>query len=251
MRIDITHLSYRYRRGTYALHDVDLAIEDGVTGLLGPNGAGKTTLLSLLTGILKPASGQIVMDAIARSPGQTVRPYSIGFLPQRFSFANEMRCLDAVAYAAWVHGRANRELTALARQALETVDLSDKANRRIKSLSGGQRQRLGIAAALAHDPDLLVLDEPTVGLDPAQRLRLRETIRAIGDSRPVVLSTHLIEDVTHVCDRVAVLSRGRLAFDGTVKELVDRAEHGRAPTGPGSAFERAYVQLIDNLETAQ
>lgn len=251
MRIDITHLSYRYRRGIDAVHDVDLAIADGVTGLLGPNGAGKTTLLSLLTGILKPASGQIVMDGIARAPRQTARPYSIGFLPQRFSFANEMRCIDAIAYAAWVHGRANRELTALAQQALETVDLADKANQRIKSLSGGQRQRLGIAAALAHDPDLLVLDEPTVGLDPAQRLRLRETIRAIGDSRPVILSTHLIEDVTHVCDRVAVLSRGRLAFDGTVTELVNRAAHAGGPTGPGSAFERAYVQLIDELETAQ
>jgi ABC-2 type transport system ATP-binding protein len=135
-----------------------------------------------------------------------------------------------------------------ARSALEHVDLAGKATARVGALSGGQRQRLGVATALAHEPDLLILDEPTVGLDPTQRLRLREVIASVGASRPVVISTHLVEDVSHLCQRVGILAGGRMAFDDNVNELAALVSKGDKSSRPGSAFEQAYAGIVEGLE---
>lgn len=249
MRVELDTVGFSYGRRTNALTDVSLRIGSGVTGLLGPNGAGKTTLLNLLTGVARPQQGSIhYVDVNDKSPVGTTK---IGYLPQRFSFAGEMRVADTVRYAAWVNGRGRGELTALVGRALDLVGLDDRARDRVRSLSGGQRQRLGIATALAHEPNLVVLDEPTVGLDPAQRLRLRETIVAIGATRPVVLSTHLVEDVTHVCGHVAVLARGHLAFSGTTEQLAARVDAAATADGLGSPMERAYVALLSEWDGAQ
>lgn len=135
-----------------------------------------------------------------------------------------------------------------AQRALAEVELADRAGDRVRSLSGGQRQRLGIAAALAHRPQLVVLDEPTSGLDPGQRLRAREIISGLGERYTVVLSTHLIEDIANVCERVAVLAQGRLVFDGTVAELTALVDEADSSSGTlGSPFERAYESLISSL----
>ncbi|SDY89045.1 ABC-2 type transport system ATP-binding protein [Amycolatopsis xylanica] len=243
MQISLDDLGFAYGRKT-ALHEVKWVIDAGVTGLLGPNGAGKTTLLSVLIGLLRPKSGTVtIRDA---EGGAVVSP-RFGFVPQRFSLAGEMRVADTVSYTAWINGVPRRECAAAAEQALRAVALADKADVRVRSLSGGQRQRLGLAAGIAHDPEVLVLDEPTAGLDPGQRLRVREVIDGIGRTRTVLLSTHLLEDVEHLCQRVGVLVNGRIVFTGTVEELAAVMDEGSARAGLGSRFERGYDTLIDTL----
>jgi ABC-2 type transport system ATP-binding protein len=211
------------------LRGVDWVVRPGVTGLLGPNGAGKTTLLSVMVGLLRPKAGSI-----------SVGDARFGFVPQRFSMAGGMRLIDAISYTAWINGVDDRD--AAARRALAAVDLTGEAGQRVKTLSGGQRQRAGIAAGLAHEPDVLVLDEPTVGLDTGQRWRVRDLIAEIGRTRPVIVSTHLLEDVSHVCERVGVLSGGRLVFDGTVAEL-EVSDGARARRSP---IEAGYERLLES-----
>ena len=217
---------------TRVLKGIDWDVHSGVTGLLGPNGAGKTTLLSVLVGLLRPSAGSVaVVGGDAR----------FGFVPQRFSFAGGMRLVDAISYTAWINGVEADERDAAARRALAAVDLTDKSDDRVKTLSGGERQRAGIAAGLAHAPDVLVLDEPTVGLDAGQRWRVRDLIAEIGQTRPVILSTHLLEDVSYLCERVGVIAGGRLVYDGTVADLEVPGE-SRARRSP---IETGYERLLE------
>ncbi len=232
-------IRFAYGRKT-VLRELEWVIRPGVTGLLGENGAGKTTLLSVLVGLLRPKSGTVTLTDGARP--------RFGFVPQRFSLPGEMRAADCVMYTAWINGVARADCAAAANRALAQVNLTDKAKSRVRSLSGGQRQRLGLAAGLAHEPDVLVLDEPTVGLDPAQRVRVREVIAEIGTARTVLLSTHVLEDVRFLCERVGVLAGGRIAFDGTVAEVESRiAGDGSAPSRLESVLERGYRTLMDTL----
>lgn len=173
---------------------------------------------------------------------------SIGFVPQRFSLAGEMKVLDTIAYAAWINGVPRKECEAAAARSLRQVRMGELTDRRIRSISGGQRQRVGIAAALAHEPSVVVLDEPTVGLDPGQRLRIREVIADIGHRYTVVLSTHLLEDISYLCKYVGVLAGGRLVFDGAVDELTAKVANSESGGILGSDFERAYDALITNLD---
>ncbi|MEV4705698.1 ATP-binding cassette domain-containing protein [Actinoplanes sp. NPDC049316] len=248
MKIEVDGVSAGYGRVS-VLSSLDWSVGVGVTGLLGPNGAGKTTLLHLFAGIVRPRSGSIVARAGGRSVASTQRAYGrwIGFLPQHFTLAPELRVVDTVSYAAWVNGVPKASCVAAAEAALDDVDLLDRAADRVRSLSGGQRQRLGLAAVLAHDPELLILDEPTVGLDPAQRLRLRDVVATIGTRRTVIVSTHLVDDVTYMCDRVGVLAGGRIAFDGTVEQLAELVEDNADARGRGSAFEQAYAGIVAQL----
>jgi ABC-2 type transport system ATP-binding protein len=247
--VSCEEVSFSYRRRS-ALREVSWCFGSGVTGLLGPNGAGKTTLLSLLVTLGAPASGQILLGEhdLDTTAGRAAGRRVLGYVPQRFSLASEMRVRDTVSYAGWVNGLPERNCAAAADRALAEVGLTDKSRARVRSLSGGQRQRLGIAAALAHDPELVVLDEPTVGLDPGQRLRVRELIAKIGQDRTVVISSHLLEDISRLCRRVGVLAEGRLVFDGTVgklTELIDEINVGE--NALGSSFERAYDALLAKL----
>ena len=259
MEITVEGVGYAYGRRR-VLHDVDWVLRPGVTGLLGENGAGKTTLLSVLIGLLRPAEGAVTVhdgrsssslrvvgddgDASGGADGDV----RFGFVPQRFSLPGHMRVVDVAAYTAWVNGVPSRECESAGYDAVRAVALGDKARERVRSLSGGQRQRLGIAAGLAHDPDVLVLDEPTVGLDPGQRSRVRDLIAEIGQTRTVVLSTHLLDDVSYLCQRVGVLARGRLVFDGTVTDL---ERHGagdeRRTDARRSPIERGYERLLENV----
>ncbi|MBB5157123.1 ABC transporter ATP-binding protein [Saccharopolyspora phatthalungensis] len=249
MQATFEHVSFYYGKRK-ALDDVTWQVRPGTVGLLGPNGAGKTTLLSLLVTLAKPKGGRITLGEhdLASSAGRREARKLLGFVPQRFSLAGELRLRDTVEYAAWVNGTPEPGLSAAADRALSEVGLADRARSRVRSLSGGQRQRLGVAAALAHDPKVVVLDEPTVGLDPGQRLRVRELVASIGRKRTVVLSSHLLEDISHLCQRVAVLAEGKLVFDGSVTQfqaLVDNTDDGSATMGSG--FERAYETLIARL----
>jgi len=234
MHINISGITANYRR-RQVLHGIDWTVRSGVTGLLGPNGSGKTTLLSAIAGLYQPTKGSVTIHG-------TDRP-RFGFVPQRFSIPGGVRLVDAISYTAWLSGVARDQRNAAARQALAAVDLTHEAHMKVKTLSDGQLRRAGIAAGLAQESDVLLLDEPSVGLDAEQRHRVRNLITEIGRSRPVVISTHLLEDVSYMCEHVGVLIQGRLVFDGTVAELETSGEN-QSTDARRSSVEAGYAQLL-------
>jgi ABC-2 type transport system ATP-binding protein len=217
-------LSYR---STRALDDVSFRLGEGVTGLLGPNGAGKTTLLRILATATPPDSGAVTVlghDPRTVQGRQDVRR-RLGYLPQSPGFHPGFTAFEFVDYVAILKEMTDRKgRHAEVRRVLDAVGLGDRRGKRIRALSGGMRQRVALAAALVGDPPFVVLDEPTVGLDPEQRMRFRELIADAGDGRTVLLSTHQTEDVAMLCRRVIVLDQGRLRFEGTPAELAAVAE---------------------------
>ncbi|WSQ10181.1 ABC transporter ATP-binding protein [Streptomyces sp. NBC_01231] len=223
--VSASGLSLRYG-GTRALDDVSLRLAPGVTGLLGPNGAGKTTLLRVLATALPPDHGAFTVlgnDPATARGRQEVRR-ALGYLPQTPGFHPDFTAFEFVDYVAILKELTNRTARHReVRRVLDEVDLADVRGRRIKKLSGGMRQRVALAAALVGDPGFLVLDEPTVGLDPEQRMRFRELIAQAGEGRTVLLSTHQTEDVAMLCHRVLVMAGGRVRFDGTPADLTARA----------------------------
>ncbi|MGY1742921.1 MULTISPECIES: ABC transporter ATP-binding protein [unclassified Blastococcus] len=216
----------RYR-GTTALDDVTLDLAPGVTGLLGPNGAGKTTLLRIVATALAPSSGSVrVLGHDPADPaGRLAIRRRLGYLPQDSGVYTGFTAFAFVDYVAVLKEMTDRAARhAEVRRVLDAVGLGDRAHSRIRALSGGMRRRVGLAQALLGRPDLLVLDEPTVGLDPEQRLRFREVLAGLPSDATVLLSTHLTEDVAALCPRVVVLERGRVLFDGPTAELTRLAD---------------------------
>lgn len=223
--VELVRVTKRYR-GITALDAVDLSLRPGITGLLGPNGAGKTTLLRILATVLAPDAGEVRL--LGRTPSASAPLAEIrrrlGYLPQEMGFPRSFSCFAFVDYMAvlkeWVSSGPRHEEV---RRVLDLVDLGDVSARRIRALSGGQRRRVGLAQALLGVPELLLLDEPTTGLDPEQRVSLRQVLSAAGERSTVLLSTHQTEDVAALCDRVIVLDGGRILHDGGVSDLVATA----------------------------
>ena len=211
---------------TQALADIDLDLEPGVIGLLGPNGAGKTTLLRLLATALPPSQGEVrVLGRDLDVPAErTEIRRRLGYLPQEVGFPRGFTAFGFVDYIAllkeWAEPASRH---AEVRRVLDQVGLSDLTTKRIRAMSGGQRRRVALAQALLGSPPVLILDEPTTGVDPEQRVTLRTVLAEIARTSIVVLSTHQTEDVAALCERVVVLDRGRIRYDGPVTELVDRA----------------------------
>lgn len=219
-------LTKRYR-STAALDGVDLDLRPGITGLLGHNGAGKSTLIRLLTTSEPPTSGSVTLDGErvdASAQARLALRRSLGYLPQEVTFPRGMTCFAFVDYIAvlkeWDDTRARH---AEARRVLDLVGLADRTTRRIRTLSGGQRRRLALAQALLGAPRVLVLDEPTTGLDPEQRASLRGLLTEASQNCAVLLATHQTEDVAALCERVVVLDGGRVRFAGPVTEFVGTA----------------------------
>ena len=215
----------RYRAGTVLDH-VDLCAGPGITAVLGPNGAGKTTLLRIVATVLRPDGGTI--EAFGRDPSDGVQRREIrrrlGYQPQEPGFFQSFTVLAFLDYVAILKELAPREERRReVRRVVDLVDLGAVANRKIRKLSGGMRRRVALAQALLGRPQLLVLDEPTAGLDPEQRLRFREVVSQVASEHTVLLSTHQTDDVAAMCDRVVVLHEGRIRFDGTPSELGDMA----------------------------
>jgi ABC-2 type transport system ATP-binding protein len=210
-----------------ALDGATLRARPGVTGLLGPNGAGKTTLLRVLATVLAPQSGRVRL--LGLNPSEADDRLEIrrrlGYLPQDPGFARGFTAFELVDYVAVLKELTDRRIRHdEVRRVLELVDLTDVSSRKVKALSGGMRRRLGLAQALLRDPELVVLDEPTAGLDPEQRLRFRDLVSRAGEDRTVVLSTHQTEDVAALCEHVVVVDRGRALFAGSVPDLVTTAD---------------------------
>ena len=224
--VELTGVGKRYGR-TRALMDVDLAFGRGVTGLLGPNGAGKTTLLRIVATSIAADSGEVRLlghDPHRSHAEVTAVRRDLGYLPQELGYPSDMTAFGFVEYVAVLKEWNDRERrTQEVRRVLAAVGLADRASVRISRLSGGQRRRVGLAQALLGDPRLVVLDEPTTGLDPAQRADLRRTLSALGHRSTVLLSTHQTEDVAALCERVVVLAGGTVRFDGAVTDLVSTA----------------------------
>ena len=223
--VRLSGVTKRYA-GSPVLEDVNLALDRGVTGLLGPNGAGKTTLLRILATVLAPDAGHVRL--LGEDPGSNTGRLAVrrrmGYLPQETGFPRGFTAFGFVDYIAILKEWADRPARhAEVRRVLDLVDLGGQGARRVSALSGGQRRRVALAQALLGDPTLLVLDEPTTGLDPEQRARLRGLLSDVGQSGTVVLSTHQTDDVAALCERVVVLADGRVHYDGTVPGLVAAA----------------------------
>jgi ABC-2 type transport system ATP-binding protein len=213
--------------GIAALADLDLELGPGITGLLGPNGAGKTTLIRILATLLSPSAGQVGVNGWWTSDlrDRVEIRRRLGYLPQDLGLYPRFTVFEFVDYLALLKELDDpAERHRRVRAALAAVELEDLARRKIRTLSGGMRRRVGIAQAIVADPLLLLLDEPTTGLDPEQRMRFRQLIAGIGEQRTVVLSTHLVEDVAAVCTQVVVLWQGRVRFHGTPSQLRQLAD---------------------------
>ncbi|GAA1411961.1 ABC transporter ATP-binding protein [Kitasatospora putterlickiae] len=236
-------LKVRAGRRRLAVDGLDLTLGTGVHGLLGPNGAGKTTLIRALATVLRPAGGELeLLGRPLGGPGDhRALRRRIGYLPQEFGYYKRFTVREFVEYMAWLKEVPAAEIPAAVQRAVERVGLADRADQRMKALSGGMVRRAGIAQAIVNDPAVLLLDEPTVGLDPAQRLRLRQLLQELGTDACVVVSTHLVEDVAAACTDVLLLAEGRLLFQGTP----DRLAAAGGPEHEGdSPLERGYSALL-------
>jgi ABC-2 type transport system ATP-binding protein len=236
--IQATDLRVRVGRSRMAVDGLDLALGAGVHGLLGPNGAGKTTLIRTLATLLTPTGGELAL--LGGADRHTLRS-RLGYLPQQFGYYRRFTVREFVEYMAWLKEMPKSEVPARVQRAVERVGLADRAGDRLKTLSGGMIRRVGIAQAIVNEPRILLLDEPTVGLDPAQRLRFRELLRELGRNTCVVVSTHLVEDVAAACDDVLLMSDGKVVFAGTPEQM---AAAGSDEHDGDSPIERGYSALL-------
>ena len=222
MEIVIDNLSKRYGKKE-AIKNLSLKIPSGMYGLLGRNGAGKTSLTQILAALSVPTNGDIWLNGVSIKETAKIREM-VGYLPQDFSMYRSMTVLGAMDYLGLLSDIPKEIRKERIDELLEKVNLKDNARTKIKALSGGMKRRLGIAQALLHNPQILIVDEPTTGLDPEERIRFRNLLSDFADDRIVLLSTHIASDIESICDGVAVLNDGRLLFHGSTEELIRRAD---------------------------
>lgn len=218
MELCIDRLTKQYEN-KIAVDRVSLQLTNGVYGLLGANGAGKTTFMRMLCGILKPTSGTVTFDGMDVS-SEEYRA-ELGYLPQDFGYYPDFNGMDFLLYMASLKGLTKTEAKRKLKKLLELVSLSDVAKKKIATYSGGMKQRLGIAQALLNDPKIIILDEPTAGLDPKERVRFRNLIKELGTESIVLLSTHIVSDIEHIADTVLMMKAGQIVFNGSADEIDD------------------------------
>ena len=217
--ISVSNLSRSYG-STLAVDKVSFQITNGeVVGLLGHNGAGKTTIMKMITGFIEPSSGSVEVDGLVLGESTVGIQKKIGYLPENCPVWPEMRVTDYLIYQAKLHLVEEAMIGSLVSEAIEKTRLTEKATARIDTLSRGYRQRVGVAQALLHKPDILILDEPTNGLDPNQILQMRELIKELAKSSTVIVSTHVLQEVQAICERVLILRGGQLVLDSKIKDL--------------------------------
>lgn len=230
--IQIHNLSKCYGK-KQALNNINLDIKPGMFGLLGKNGAGKTTLMKSIATLLKVQEGSITVCGIPVEKAAKIRGF-IGYLPQDFNMYGSMTVYKALDYLGILSGMSKSERKERIPMLLTQVNLEEHAGKRVRTLSGGMKQRLGIAQALLHDPKVIIVDEPTAGLDPEERVRFRNLLCEVAENKTVILSTHIVGDVEATCEDIAILDSGRLLFAGTVFELCSMAN--------GSVFTAEVTQ---------
>ena len=237
--ISITGLTKRFG-SKVALDNIDLDIPQGMFGLLGPNGAGKTTLMKIISTLLKKNDGEI---SICGTPVEKTRDIRkiIGYLPQDFSMYANMTAYDALDYLSVLSGMSKSDRRIKVPETLEKVNLLDQKKTRVKSMSGGMQRRLGIAQAIIHDPRVIIVDEPTAGLDPEERVRFRNMLCEIARDRVVLLSTHIVGDIEATCEEIAILNHGHFIFRGRIVELLNMVS-GKVYTATISTSELDSVK---------
>jgi ABC-2 type transport system ATP-binding protein len=242
MNIEIKELTRRFGRN-HAVGGVNLGVGSGVLGLLGPNGAGKTSLLRMMATVIPPTSGNLWL--LGRNPGKPDERREIrrrlGYLPQNLGYYPSFTVVEFVEYFALLKDMPPPDVPRAVAAAVERVDLGDKARAKLRTLSGGMLRRVGIAQAIVNEPELLLLDEPTAGLDPEQRVSFREMLREFGERATVVVSTHLVEDVGAACSEVALMDQGKIVFLGSPDDLRIRGEGHEAGDSP---LERGYSAVL-------
>jgi ABC-2 type transport system ATP-binding protein len=242
VNIELTAVTRTFGRNR-AVDGVSLDAGPGVLGLLGPNGAGKTSLLRMLATVLPPTSGEIRL--LERDPRNTAGRREIrrrlGYLPQNLGYYPAFTVVEFVEYFALLKELPSARVHTAVATAIERVDLGGKAKSRLRTLSGGMLRRVGIAQAIVNDPDLLLLDEPTAGLDPEQRVGFRALLRSLGETSTVVVSTHLVEDVGAACSEVALMDAGHIVFRGAPADLIARGEGHGVGDAP---LERGYSAVL-------
>ena len=227
MDIRISSLSKIYEKGAQpALDDLDLSISSGTFGLLGPNGAGKTTLIKILSTQMKPTSGEVTIDGLRIDADRAKVRERLGYLPQYFGTYPNLTAFEFLDYMARLgHIGPAKQRTKVVEQALEDVALTKVRDKRSGTFSGGMMRRLGIAQAILAEPDFLIVDEPTVGLDPEERIRFRKILGRLSRDRAILISTHIVGDISSTCEDIAVMNFGRLLFHGPPEDLVRHAEN--------------------------
>ena len=232
--IVIKHVEKWYGR-KQALQDINLTIEQGMFGLLGRNGAGKTTLMKTLATLLRKNAGQIRVCGIPIEDTKEIRRIT-GYLPQEFSIYPSMRVGEAMQYLGVLSGLNGKERAERTQRLLAKVNLTEQRDKKVRALSGGMKRRLGIAQALLGDPKVLIVDEPTAGLDPEERIRFRNLLCEVAQERIVILSTHIVGDIEATCENVAILNEGKLLYNGTVSALTEEASG------------RVFTKVVDKRE---
>lgn len=223
MRIEINDLTKKYKE-KYAVNNFSVTLGSGVYALLGPNGSGKTTLMRMLCDVLRPTAGSILVDGTDISVlGEQYRD-RLGYLPQHFGFYPGFTGMEFMLYLSALKGLPKLKAQERCEELLKLVGLYDVRKKKIKTYSGGMKQRIGIAQALINDPDLLVLDEPTVGLDPKERTKFRNIISDLGESKTVLLSTHIVSDIEYIAGDILVMKNGELALNDNAEDICHRID---------------------------
>ena len=234
MNITVNNLTKKYGRNT-ALNNVSVVINEGMYGLLGKNGAGKTTLMRILTTILPYDSGNVEVCGIPHKNAREIRKI-VGYLPQDFSLYPSLTVYEALDYCGILSEIPKVERKTRIAELMEKTNLTGESGKKVRALSGGMKRRLGIAQAMLNDPKVLIADEPTVGLDPEERVNFREMLTSYSVGRIVILSTHIVEDIEETCGEIGILQKGSLAFNGNIVEFKDKMG--------GDKLESAYMNLL-------
>jgi len=257
MKIAINHLDKTYRGGIHALKDATMNIEGGMFGFLGPNGAGKTTLMRILAGILHPTNGLVhIGDYDGNTEGgHNAIKRVLGYLPQDFGVYPDLSAHEFLDYFGILKGLDDRTARhQRVEELLEIVSLTPVSNRKLKTFSGGMKRRIGIAQALLNDPQLLIVDEPTAGLDPEERIRFRNLLSDLGGNRTILLSTHIVEDIAQTCQQLAIMKGGHIIFQGNVADLISKASskvwivNTRGIKPEGNITVMSTLNLISSLQ---
>lgn len=225
MSIKIQDLTVTFKNGVTAVNHADLVIPEGIYGLLGENGAGKTTLMRVLTTVLKPAGGSVTMDGMLYSEGNYEKiQQKIGYLPQEIDLYPHLTVRECLEYMGELSGVEKAECQKRIDKYLEKTSLAEHQKKKMRQLSGGMKRRVGLVQALLNEPDFLIVDEPTTGLDPEERIRIRNLLVDFAEDRTVLFSTHVVEDLAATCNQLAVMKKGEFLFAGNVRDLLNTAK---------------------------
>lgn len=222
MTLDIQNVSKRYAKNTYGIKDFSIQIEKGILGLLGPNGAGKSTLLKMIATVNKPTDGTIFLNKNNIVRDANYMRKKLGFLPQDFGVYPNLNAYEFLEYMAAMKGIGGKNLKPRITQLLEGLNLIDAAKKPIDTYSGGMKQRVGIAQVLLNNPQVILFDEPTVGLDPEERVRFRNLISDLANDCIVILSSHIVSDIDTIADKVAIMKRGKLLTHGSQEDIIEK-----------------------------